>query len=168
MNQDVDTVTKCQVGNMKSNDEYFMSIALKEAKKAFLEDEIPVGAVIVIGGKVVAKAHNQRQKKHDVFGHAESIAIKKATKKLNTWILDNATLYITLEPCLMCSGAIIQSRIKRLVYATTEPKFGCVESIMNVFHNDKLNHHVEVSSNVLKEESSNLLKEYFKQKRKNK
>lgn len=171
MNQDVDIVIKCQEKSMKSNiasDEYFMGIALKEAKKAFLEDEIPVGAVIAIDGKVVAKAHNQRQKHHDVFGHAESIAIKKATKKLNTWVLDNATLYITLEPCLMCSGAIIQSRIKRLVYATTEPKFGCVESIMNVFHNAKLNHHVEVSSTILKDESSTLLKEYFKQKRKNK
>lgn len=144
-----------------------MQIALKEAKKAFLEDEIPVGAVIVIDNKVVAKAHNQRQKHHNVFGHAESIAIQRATKKLNAWILNDATIYVTLEPCLMCSGAILQSRIKRLVYATTEPKFGCVESLMNVFDNKKFNHHVEITSAILKEESSNMLKEYFQSKRKN-
>lgn len=171
MNQDVDIVTKCQEESMKnkiSTDAQFMQLALKEAKKAFEEDEIPVGAVLVIDDKVVARAHNQRQKHHDVFGHAESIVIKKATKKLNTWILENATLYVTLEPCLMCSGAIIQARIKRVVYATPEPKFGCAESILKVFDIVQFNHQVELSSGVLKEEASELLKSYFRQKRKNK
>lgn len=166
MNQDVDIVIKFQGRNMSDkNDEYFMRLAIKEAQKAFDEDEVPVGAVIVINGKVIASAHNTRQKKHDVFGHAECKVIQKATKKLGTWILDQATLYVTLEPCLMCCGAIIQSRISRLVYATSEPKFGCAGSICNVFENHLFNHHVEVQHGILKDMSVSLLKEYFNKKR---
>lgn len=166
MNQDVDTVIRFQENNMKNkNDEYFMKAALKEANKAFLEDEVPVGAVLVIDDKIIARAYNKRQKNHDVFGHAEVLVIKKATKKLKTWILEDATLYVTLEPCLMCSGAIIQSRIKRIVFATYEPKFGCVRSTMNVFDNNNFNHHVEITEGVLQEISSTLLKNYFKKKR---
>lgn len=166
MNQDADIAIKFQGKNMIDKDDvYFMRRAIKEAKKAFDEDEVPVGAVIVVDGKIVASAHNTRQKKHDVFGHAECKAIKKATMKLGTWVLEHATLYVTLEPCLMCSGAIMQSRISRLVYATSEPKFGCAGSIFNVFANPQFNHYVEIKQGVLKDEAISLLKEYFHQKR---
>ena len=102
---------------MKNKDDnYYMSLALKEASKAYLEDEVPVGAVLVVGDKVIAKAHNERQKKHDVLGHAEVKVIQKASKKLNAWILDNATLYVTLEPCDMCKEIIKQSRIDNVYY----------------------------------------------------
>lgn len=150
---------------MKIKDDiYFMNLALKEAKKAYNKDEVPVGAVLVINNQVVSRGYNNRQKNKDVLGHAEIIAIKKATKKLDAWILEGATLYVTLEPCLMCAGVILQSRIKRVVYATNEPKFGVVESKMKIF-DEKFNHKVEVTKGVLQEESSNLLKEFFKNKR---
>ena len=104
---------------MKNKDDnYYMSLALKEASKAYLEDEVPVGAVLVVGDKVIAKAHNERQKKHDVLGHAEVKVIQKASKKLNAWILDNATLYVTLFPCNECAKLIIQSGIKEIVYVS--------------------------------------------------
>lgn len=150
---------------MKIKDDiYFMNLALKEAKKAYNNDEVPVGAVLVINNQVVSRGYNNRQKNKDVLGHAEIIAIKKATKKLDAWILEGATLYVTLEPCLMCAGVILQSRIKRVVYATNEPKFGVVESKMKIF-DEKFNHQIEVTKGVLQEESSNLLKEFFKHKR---
>lgn len=150
---------------MKIKDDiYFMNLALKEAKKAYNNDEVPVGAVLVINNQVVSRGYNNRQKNKDVLGHAEIIAIKKATKKLDAWILEGATLYVTLEPCLMCAGVILQSRIKRVVYATNEPKFGVVESKMKIF-DEKFNHQVELTKGVLQEESSNLLKEFFKHKR---
>ncbi len=153
---------------MRKTDAYFMEQALKEARKAALEDEVPVGAVIVKNGKIIARAHNKRQNTHDVFGHAECIAIKKATKKLQTWILEDTTLYVTLEPCLMCAGAILQARIQTLVYATEEPKFGCVKSLIHAFDIPSLNHQMMIKDGVLKEEASLLLKTYFKNKRKSK
>lgn len=167
MNLDVDIAIKYHIAPMiNKKDEYYMNIALKQANVAYNKDEVPVGAVIVMDGKIISKAHNLRQSKHDVMGHAEILAIKKATKKLNAWILDNATLYVTLEPCLMCSGAILQSRIKRIVFATFEPKHGVMGSIMNITSDKyKFNHKIEVVSGVLKDESSNLLKKYFKEKR---
>ena len=163
---------------MKNKDDnYYMSLALKEASKAYLEDEVPVGAVLVVGDKVIAKAHNERQKKHDVLGHAEVKVIQKASKKLNAWILDNATLYVTLEPCLMCAGAILQARIKRVVFATKEPKFGVVESKMKILFHEAKNEagadfdthtpdtYKAVTGGVLEEKSSDLLKQFFKSKR---
>ena len=152
---------------MKNKDDYYyMNLALKEAKKSYDIDEVPVGCVIVQDDKVIAKAHNIREKTNDVFSHAEVLAIKKACKKLNSWKLDRATLYVTLEPCLMCSGAILQSRIKKVVYAAYEPKFGTLGSIINVFDdNNKFNHKVEIVNGIYQEESSQMLKDYFKQKR---
>ena len=144
------------------NNVYYMNLALKEAKKAYLKGDVPVGCVIVKNGEVIAKAHNTRQSKNDTMGHAEINAIKKACKKLNAWILEDATIYVTLEPCLMCAGAILNARISNLVYATEEPKFGSVESVANVLDNDKYNHKVKIEKGVLKEESSNLLKTFFK------
>lgn len=139
----------------------YMQLALKEAKKAYKKGEVPVGAVVVYNGKVIAKAHNTREKKQHVFTHAEVIAIKKASKKLRSWRLEDCELYVTLEPCLMCAGAIIQSRIKTVVYGTKDLKSGVASSIINVFELP-LNHKVEVIGGVLEEESSKLLQDFFK------
>lgn len=153
---------------MKNKDSLYMKEALKEAKKAYNKQEIPVGAVIVYQDKIIARAHNTRVSEKQVFTHAEIKAINKACKKMNSWVLEDCTLYVTLEPCMMCAGAILQSRIKRVVYATTEPKHGVIESIDHVLDNPKLNHHVEITRGILKEESSALLKNFFQELRQNK
>ena len=127
----------------------YMKLALNEAKKAALIDEVPVGAVIVKDDVVIAKAHNLRQKKKSVLGHAEIIAIQKANKKLDSWILDDCTMYVTVEPCIMCAGTIIQSRIKRVVYATDEPKFGALGSVIDLSIVDGFNHHISVEKGIL-------------------
>lgn len=139
--------------------------ALKEAKKSFLNGDVPVGAVIVKDNKIISRAHNQKEIKKIATRHAEIIAIEKACKKLNSWYLDGCELYITLEPCLMCAGAIIQSRISRVIYATTNEKFGFAGSIENVLNNKKNNHKVKIVRGVLEEESQKILKEFFKTKR---
>lgn len=149
------------------NNEKFMSLALKEAQKAFDKNEVPVGCVIVKDGRVIAKAHNLRQTKRSVLGHAEIIAIEKASKKLNSWILEGCTMYVTLEPCPMCAGTILQARLDKLVYAAPEPKFGACGSVINLFET-KFNHEVEVISNVLKDDSAKLLKNFFQILRQNK
>ena len=143
----------------------YMKLALNEAKKAALIDEVPVGAVIVKDDVVIAKAHNLRQKKKSVLGHAEIIAIQKANKKLDFWILDDCTMYVTVEPCIMCAGTIIQSRIKRVVYATDEPKFGALGSVIDLSIVDVFNHHIIVEKGILQEEASKLMKDFFKNKR---
>lgn len=149
----------------KMNKKY-MNLALKEAKKAYKNDDVPVGAIIVKDNKVISKAHNQKEKKKNATRHAEIIAIEKACKKLKTWHLDNCILYVTLEPCLMCAGAIIQSRIKKIVYATSSEKFGYIESIDNILLNKKNNHIVEIEKGICCSDSQKLLKDFFKQKRK--
>ena len=159
MKQDADIVIKCQ--EMINRDIYFMKEALKEAKKAFNKNEIPVGCVIVLDDQIIARGHNLRQTKKSVLGHAEIMAIQKANKKLDSWILENCTMYVTLEPCSMCAGAILQSRIKRLVFGAYEPKHGVCGSIINILDNNEFNHQVEVTSNVLENESSILLKNFF-------
>lgn len=150
------------------NNEKYMQLALKEARKAYEKGDVPVGCVIVKDDKVIASAHNIRQSKKDTLGHAEIVAIKKACRKLNSWILEDATIYVTLEPCLMCAGAILHARIKKLVYATEEPKFGAIESVTKVFENTKFNHTIEIEKGVLKDESSVLLKTFFKELRNSK
>jgi len=150
------------------NDEIFMKKAIEEAKKAFAEGEVPVGCIIVSDGKIIARSHNRRHAKKSVIDHAEIKAIEKASRKLNRWILDDCDLYSTLEPCMMCSGAIIQARIRRLVFAAKEPKFGCAGSLTNVFSDIVFNHNVEVVKGVLEEESSTLLKQFFQNLRNSK
>ena len=145
-----------------------MKEAIKEAQKAAALDEVPVGCVIVVEDKIVARSHNLRQTKKNALGHAEIIAINKACKKLNRWILDDATIYCTLEPCIMCSGAILQARIKRLVYGASEPKFGCAGSVLNILEENNFNHQVEVTRGIMKEETSNMLTSFFKTLRENK
>ena len=142
-----------------------MKIALKEAEKSYAIDDVPVGAIIVFQNKIIARAHNTKQKTKIAVNHAEIIAITKACKKLNSWHLEDCTMYVTMEPCLMCAGALLQSRISRLVYATPNLKFGFVESIDSILNNEKNNHKIEVCGGVCKEASEKMLKEFFKAKR---
>lgn len=143
----------------------YMKIALIEAKKSYKKGEVPVGAVIVKNGNIIAKAHNEKETKNISIYHAEILAIKKACKKLKTWRLDGCELYVTLEPCLMCAGAILQSRISKLYYATENEKFGYISSIDSIL-NQKNNHKVEVNVGIYKKESQKLLIDFFKNKRK--
>lgn len=147
------------------NDLKYMKLALKEAQKSLLSDDVPVGAVIVKNGVVISKAHNIKEKTKISTRHAEIIAIEKASKKLKSWYLNNCVLYVTMEPCLMCCGAIIQSRIETVVYATKNEKFGYVDSIDQIFQNKKNNHIVNVKNGVLNFESKSLLKDFFRNKR---
>lgn len=142
-----------------------MSLAIKEAFKAKDLDEVPVGAIIVKDNKVISKGYNLREKDNSVISHAEINAIKKANKKLKSWRLEECTLYVTLEPCIMCAGAIIQSRFKRVVFGTRDPKGGAFVSSIDVQKADNLNWKVEITEGVLQEECSLILKEYFKEKR---
>lgn len=152
---------------MKTNlDEKYMRIALKEAQNAVILDEVPVGAVIVKDGKILAKGHNLREKSNDPTSHAEINAIRKACKKLNSWRLEGATIYVTVEPCSMCAGTLLQCRIARIVYGTTDPKGGAIESSLELFKAKNINHHPEIIGGVLKEECSQLISSYFKSKRK--
>ena len=139
----------------------YMKIALKEAKKALKKNEVPIGAIIVKNNKIIAKAHNQKEKTKIVTKHAEIIAIEKACKKLKTWHLNDCILYTTVEPCLMCSGAIIQSRIDKVVYGTENEKFG---KLNNIIKNDNIK--IEIESGILKNESIDLLQQFFNKKRK--
>ena len=143
----------------------FMKEALKEAKKAFEKDEVPVGAVIVYKAKIIARGHNQKEMKNDATLHAEIVALKKAYKKLDAWRLEDCELYVTLEPCMMCTGAIVHSRIKKVYFGADDPKAGTIVSIANLLDMDKLNHKVEYEKGILKEECSKILKDYFKGKR---
>ena len=145
-----------------------MKEALKEAKKAELIDEVPIGCVIVKDDKIIARGHNQRETNQSPIGHAEIIAINKASKKLKSWRLEGCDIYVTLEPCIMCSGAIIQSRINKVYYGASDPKGGALGSSINVLEASNINHHPEVISGVLKEECSSIITNYFKAKRQSK
>jgi tRNA(adenine34) deaminase len=146
-------------------DEKFMRLALKEAKKAYSKDEVPIGAVIVKNNKVIARAHNQRESKNQACAHAEILAIQKACKKEKNWRLSGCDLYVTLEPCIMCAGALINSRIENLFIGTMDPKGGAVGSKINVIEDIKLNHKVNVVSKILEKECSDILKSFFKKLR---
>ncbi|MEG2848167.1 MAG: nucleoside deaminase [Bacilli bacterium] len=144
----------------------FMKIAIKEAQKSYHNNDVPVGAVIVKNNKVIAKGHNQKEQKKIVTKHAEIIAIEKACKKLKTWHLENCILYVTLEPCMMCCGAIIQSRIYKIIYATESEKFGFTENVEKILMNSKNNHQVKFEKGLFEKESQELLKSFFSKKRK--
>ena len=146
----------------------YMKEALKEAKKAELIDEVPIGCVIVKDDKIIARGHNQRETNQSPIGHAEIIAINKASKKLKSWRLEGCDIYVTLEPCIMCSGAIIQSRISKVYYGASDPKGGALGSSINVLEAKNINHHPEVISGVMQEECSKIITNYFKQKRQSK
>lgn len=142
-----------------------MNLALQEAQLAALEDEVPIGCVIVHNGQVIAKAHNQRDKTHNPFGHAETLAIKQASEFVGDWQLVDCELYVTVEPCIMCSGAIIQSRISKVVFGAPDLKGGAFGSSIDVLSAANINHRPEVIKGVLEEECSRIIKNYFKGKR---
>ena len=145
--------------------EKFMDLAIKEAKKARDKDEVPIGAVLVLDGKIIAKAHNLMEKKQVATAHAEILCIEKACKKLKSWRLDGTTLFITVEPCAMCAGAIANARIKEVVFGAYEKKSGCAESKYSVLLDNGLNHSVTYKGGIREEECANILKEYFRKKR---
>ena len=145
--------------------ELLMKEALKEAKKAYKKEEIPVGAVIVKDGEIIARAHNLRETKQKATAHAEILAIEKACNKIGAWRLENCDMYVTLEPCPMCAGAIINARIKNLYIGAMDEKGGAVGSKINLLKDIKLNHEVEVVNGILKDECSKILKEFFKELR---
>lgn len=148
--------------------EKFMVEAIKEAKKAELIDEVPIGCVIVKDDKIIARGYNLRESKQRSTAHAEIIAIEKACRKLKSWRLEGCSLYVTLEPCPMCSGAILQSRIEHVVYGAKDPKGGCMESCMNMYEVKGFNHYPDVIGGVLEDECGSLLKTFFKRKREQK
>lgn len=143
----------------------FMKIALQEAKKAAQIDEVPIGAVIVKDGEIISKAHNTRESTKNSTAHAEIIAIKKACEVLDAWRLTDCEMYVTLEPCLMCSGAILESRIKKLYIGAMDPKKGAAGSVLNAFEDYWFHHKCDVEKGIMQEECSNLLKVFFKNKR---
>lgn len=151
---------------MKDKTEKYMRFALKEAQKAALIDEVPVGCIIVLNDKIIAKAHNKKETTNDPCGHAEIIAIRKACKKISNWRLENCEMYVTIEPCIMCSGAIIQSRIKKVFYGAKDNKGGGLGTSINVLEAKNINHVPEVYGGILLEECSKIISDYFKTKRK--
>lgn len=149
-------------------DQIYMKMAIEEAKKAESMGEVPIGCIIVLNDQVIARAHNLRETKQSATAHAELLAIEKACNFLESWRLEDAVLYVTLEPCAMCSGAILLSRIKRVVYGAFDPKGGCAGTFMNLLTDDRFNHTSEVTSGVLKEECGELLTNFFKKIRRQK
>ena len=146
-------------------EEKFMKEALNEARKANDKLEVPIGAVIVKDGKIIARAHNLRETKRNAIAHAEILAIEKACKKLEAWRLNECDIYVTLEPCPMCAGAILNSRIKNVYIGTSEPRSGATGSKINLFEDYTFNHKVEVEKNIMKEECEEILKRFFKELR---
>ena len=146
-------------------EEKYMKLAYKEAEKAFMEDEVPVGCVIVKDGKVIAKAHNKKEKKNSAIFHAEIECINKATKKLNNWNLKGCDMYVTLEPCMMCTGATVNSRIDRIIFGCRDPKGGALVSNVEFKKIGGLNHYPEIEEGVLSDQCSEILKEFFRRKR---
>jgi len=142
-----------------------MKEALKEAKKAYKKGEIPVGAVLVIDGQIISRAYNKKESINDPTAHAEILAIRKACKTLNNWRLTGATLYITKEPCIMCCGAIINARLKRVVYGCDDSKGGGAVSLYNILQDPRLNHQVEIKNGILEKECREILKQFFKELR---
>lgn len=148
------------------DDEKYMCIALEEAQKAYDLEEVPIGAVLVDeNGEVVERAHNMRENWHDATAHAELIAIQKACKDLGRWRLSGLTLYVTIEPCPMCAGAIVMSRVDRVVYGSTDNKAGACESLFNIPGNPNLNHRPEITAGVLQAECAGIMKRFFKERR---
>ncbi|MGY0694198.1 tRNA adenosine(34) deaminase TadA [Virgibacillus sp. FSP13] len=150
------------------NDETYMREAIDQAVNAGGVGEVPIGAVIVHNGEIIATGFNVRETSQQTLSHAELIAIEEANKKIGSWRLEDCTLYVTLEPCPMCAGAIIQSRIARVVFGASDPKAGCVGTLMNLLDDDRFNHQAEVTSGVLEKECGQLLTDFFRKLRERK
>lgn len=145
--------------------EKYMRKALKLAKKAAKSGEVPIGCVIVYENEIIGKGYNRRKEKHSTLAHAEITAIKQACKKLGDWRLEGCTMYVTLEPCMMCAGACVQARIDKVVIGAENPKAGCAGSIINILQMKEFNHQVEIERGILGEKCSKLLTEFFKSMR---
>lgn len=161
----VSQIDDCDV-SQNELDIYFMNLALAQAKKAEELDEVPIGAVVVYENQVIAQGYNRREVDNDPAGHAEFIAMKQASKKLGVWRLSGCTVYVTLEPCLMCAGLMYQARIDRCVYGAADPKAGALGSLYSVNEDDRLNHTFDVTSNVCSQECAAILRTFFQNKRK--
>lgn len=150
------------------NHEYYMSLALEEARKAYDKGEVPIGAVLVVDGKVISRAHNDREESQQAINHAEILVIKEACEKIGFWRLDNSYLYSTIEPCMMCSGAIVQARVENVIFGARDPKNGCCGSKMNIAASGIFNHDANIISGILEEECSAIMKDFFKKLRESK
>ncbi len=151
-----------------TQDEKYMKAAITQAKKAAALDEVPIGCVIVQDGKIIARGYNRRNTDKNTLAHAELAAIRKASKKTGDWRLEDCTMYVTLEPCQMCAGAIVQSRLQRVVIATMNPKAGCAGSILNLLQMEAFNHQVEITRGVREEECATMLSDFFRKLRQKK
>ncbi|MBB6447956.1 tRNA adenosine(34) deaminase TadA [Bacillus benzoevorans] len=149
-------------------DEFFMMEAIQEAHKALELGEVPIGAVIVLDGEIIARAHNLRETTQSAVSHAELLAIEEACKRISSWRLERAALYVTLEPCAMCSGAIILSRIERVIYGASDPKGGCAGTFMNLLQDERFNHQSEVIPGILEKDCGELLTNFFRKVRERK
>ena len=149
-------------------DEKYMKEAIRQAKKAYAIGEVPIGCVIVYEGKIIGRGYNRRTKDQNTLAHAELIAIRKASKKMGDWRLEGCTMYVTLEPCQMCSGAIVQSRMLRVVVGCMNPKAGCAGSVLNLLQMEEFNHQAELETGVLGEECSQMMKRFFRELRESK
>lgn len=154
--------------HMMTQDEKYMKEAIRQARKAYALGEVPIGCVIVYEGKIIGRGYNRRTIDKNTLAHAELMAIKKASKKMDDWRLEDCTMYVTLEPCQMCSGAIVQSRMKKVVIGCMNPKAGCAGSILNLLQMEEFNHQVELEIGVLGEECSNMMTNFFKELREKK
>lgn len=160
-------VIACAIFNIMNKEEMYMKLALEEAAIAKEEDEVPIGCVIVCEDKVIAKTHNRKEIKNNAIFHAEIEAILEASRVKNNWNLSDCELYVTLEPCMMCTGAIVNSRIEKVVFGAPSHKAGCLITKINLLEVNGLNHYPKIVSSVLEKECAQLLSEYFKQKRMN-
>ena len=151
-----------------TQDEKYMRAAIREAKKAYALEEVPIGCVIVQNGKIIARGYNRRNTDKNTLAHAEIAAIKKASKKTGDWRLEDCTMYVTLEPCQMCAGAIVQSRLAKVVIGSMNPKAGCAGSVINLLQMKEFNHQVEMVKGVLEEECSTMLSGFFQELREKK
>lgn len=151
-----------------NREEFYMREAIKEAKKAEEKGEVPIGAVIVVADEIIARAHNLRETEQSSIAHAEVLAIDQACKRLGTWRLEEAELYVTLEPCPMCAGAIMLSRVKRVIYGAADPKGGCAGTFMNILQDERFNHQSDVKTGILEQECGGMLSEFFRNLRKRK
>ena len=159
---------EAKAAKIKAEDEKYMKEAIKQAKKAAKIGDVPIGCVLVKDGQIIARGYNRRNTDKNTLSHAELNAIKKASKKLGDWRLEGCTMYVTLEPCQMCAGAIVQSRMKKVVIATMNPKAGCAGSVLNLLQMAAFNHQVEIEKGVLEEECSMMLSDFFRELREKK
>jgi tRNA(adenine34) deaminase len=148
------------------NDDFFMKEALREAQKAFDKDEVPIGAIAVYKNQIIGRGHNQTEQLQDPTAHAEILAITAAANALNSWRLNDVEMFTTVEPCIMCSGALVLARVKRIIFGARDEKFGGCGSIFNIVEEEKMNHQIKITAGVMEKEAAALMKSFFVEKRK--